>query len=136
MRGAAISHAPCPEFLATMRKIDVKLVVLVLKVVWLALSLMVLAVTLYFFDGKPNSDVAVFLYWAMFILAFPISWVVYLIYAGILYALYELFSWTFPESYGGLFLDWLLFAVAGYLQWFKLLPLLIGKIRNSRQEAQ
>ena len=45
----------------------------IIKVLWLIAAFAVLFVTLCAFDGKPYSDVWIFLTWMMLILSFPAS---------------------------------------------------------------
>ena len=93
------------------------------RIVWTALAACVLFVTLYGFDGKPNSDIGSFLAWVMVGLTAPLGLLVPLIHVG----LYEAFLLSIPTSYFSLSLDWLGFFVMGYLQWFKLAPFLFRR---------
>lgn len=99
------------------------------RTMWVALTACVLVVALYGFDGKQNSDIGVFLAWMMVGLTAPLGLLVPLVHV----CLYEAFLLSIPTSYLSLSLDWLGFFVLGYLQWFKLVPLLIRrwKCRNS-----
>jgi hypothetical protein len=97
----------------------------VLKVVWILCSVAVLVVTLVRYAPGPASDIGVFLVYGMLFLAFPIS----LLVAG-LFALMALLQEQLKvplldligSNYVGFFVMWLAFFVAGYLQWFVLLP--------------
>lgn len=89
------------------------------KVLWVVATLCVLFVTLYAFDGDPNSDIWIFLTWLMLIFSFP---------AGLLASLlYSVLGVNF--SYLSLALMWGGYFIIGYLQWFKLVPYLVGKLR-------
>lgn len=97
----------------------------IVKACWSVISVLILGVTFYFFDGKPNSDIAVFLSWAMLVHSFPISLIVNLHFAGISYLLYNAFSVNMKVGYLYLFVVWLVFFISGYFQWFKLIPFFI-----------
>lgn len=103
-----------------------------LKIAWICAAIAVLLTTLYFFNGKPNSDIEVFLTWGMLVLSFPIGIVCALIFAGLTYCLYNLASVTISTTYIWILFSWVVFFVAGYWQWFFLLPMLNRKIRKKR----
>jgi hypothetical protein len=90
----------------------------VIKVIWIALALIVLCVTLYAFDNKPNSDIWIFLTWSMLILSFPASLLVSLVHM----ALGAGFSVAVETSRPSLSVEWAAYFVLGYWQWFVLLP--------------
>lgn len=100
------------------------------KAIWVTLAVVVLLVTLYGFDGKPNSDIEVFLVWSMLALAFPSSLLVAGVLAGISIAAERFFSTVIPTSYWWIGITWLCFFVVGYLQWFVLLPWLWRKWKS------
>lgn len=102
------------------------------KAIWITLGVIVLFVTLYRFDGKPNSDIGVFLAWSMLALAFPSSLLVAGAFTGISIAAESFFSTVIPTSYWWIAITWLCFFVVGYLQWFVLLPWLWHKWRAQR----
>ena len=102
----------------------------VIKVLWFVAALCVLLVTLYAFDGKPNSDIWIFLTWMMLILSFPASLAVSL--AHMLIGTY--FSVTIEASYVSLALEWSAYFALGYIQWFMFLPYLIRKISSIRKQ--
>ncbi len=106
-----------------------------LKIAWFILCILVVMVTFYFGDTVNGRDIDVFLIWSMMILSFPSSWIIILLYSGITYLLYSLFSVSLTAYsdymfYGYLFLIWITFFVVGYLQWFKFLPWMIEKFRS------
>jgi hypothetical protein len=102
----------------------------VLKVVWVLCSMAVLAVTLTRYAPGPASDIGVVLIYGMLFLAFPVS----LLVAGLI-ALMALLQEQLKvplldaigSNYLGFCVMWLAFFVAGYLQWFLLLPWLWRK---------
>ena len=97
----------------------------IVKALWIGATVFVLLVTLYAFDGEPNSDIWIFLTWLMLILSFPAGLVVSLVHM----VLGVGFSITIKTSYLSLAFEWGGYFVLGYLQWFKLAPWMIGKVR-------
>jgi hypothetical protein len=103
-----------------------------IRAVWVVLSVMVLVVSLYRFDGKPNSDIEVFLAWSMLVLSFPSSLLIALLLSGTAIVAEALFSTVIPSHYWSIFISWICFFVVGYWQWFVLLPWLWRKWRTRR----
>ncbi len=95
------------------------------RAIWVGATIFVLAITLYAFDGKPNSDIGIFFAWCMLILSFPGGLLVPLAHV----ALFDGLSIAVETSYLSLVLDWVGFFALGYIQWFKLAPYLIVKFR-------
>jgi len=100
------------------------------KAAWVAVSALVLAIALYGFDRRPDSDIGVFLVWSMLILAAPISIVVALLLTGVSIVVERLFSQVIPTTYWWIAISWLCFFAAGYWQWFALLTWLWRKWRK------
>lgn len=100
----------------------------ILKALWVGVSLFVLAVTISSYDGKPFSDIWIFLTWLMLILSFPTGMAV----SAAHYVLGTVFSITVETSYFSLALEWLVYFVLGYVQWFMLLPWLWRKWKARR----
>lgn len=98
------------------------------RVLWIGFSLFVLVATISYYDGKPFSDIWIFLTWLMLILSFPAGLAV----SAAHYALGFAFSITIETSYLSLALEWLVYFVLGYLQWFVLLPWLWRKWKARR----
>jgi hypothetical protein len=96
----------------------------IIKALWIGATLFVLFVTLYSYDGKPVSDIWVFLTWLMLILSFPVGLVV----SAVHYILGAGFSIAIKTSYLSLALEWGAYFGLGYLQWFKLVPYLIDRL--------
>ena len=103
----------------------------VTRAIWVVLTVAVLLVTLYGFDGKPNSDIGIFLAWSMLGLAFPSSLLVALVLSGLSIASENFFS-VIPTSYPMLSLTWACFFAAGYWQWFVFVPWLWRKWKTRR----
>ena len=112
-----------------------------LKVVWIVLCILVLAVSIYFGDAKTGRDIDVFLIWSMMLFSFPASWIIILLFSIVSYALHSWFSVKLSvESdfgfYGYLFLIWFAFFVSGLFQWFILLPWLFVKFRFFKEKGR
>lgn len=104
------------------------------KVVWLLMANGILIFTLHLYDGTPATrDAELILLYGMLILSFPASQIVLLILGAIGY-LVELCGGkiSVPINYLTLVVDWLVFLIVGYLQWFVLLPWLWRKLKTSR----
>jgi small-conductance mechanosensitive channel len=102
----------------------------IVKLLWIALCIVVLCITLYFYDGKPNSDISDFLVWTMVLLTFPLGLIVSLLIGWISFLLYESTEVVTSVSYGMLFLVWLVYFIVGYFQWFKMTPAFSQKLRS------
>lgn len=114
------------------------MLVKVLKMVWILCSVAVLVVTLARYAPGPASDIGVFLVYGMLFLAFPAS----LLVAG----LFALLAWLQDQlkvplldligsNYVGFSVMWLAFFVAGYLQWFVLVPWLWHKWKSRQARS-
>jgi hypothetical protein len=104
----------------------------VFKISWLLLAIIILVVVLAAYDGRPNSDIEQFLIGAMMVLSFPIGFVVAGLFSGMYALLASCCEIAAKTSYTMLFVEWLGFFAAGYLQWFVLLPWVIRKWRSRR----
>lgn len=110
----------------------------VLKMVWILCSVAVLVVTLVRYAPGPSNDIGIFLVYGMLFLAFPVS----LLVAG-LFALTALLQDQlnvplldlFGSNYVGFTVMWLAFFVAGYLQWFVLVPWLWHKWKSRQARS-
>jgi len=100
------------------------------KIAWIAVSVTVLFVTIYFFDGKENSDIGVFLAWSMLALSFPVGIACAFIFSGIAYVLYQTAEVTVTTSNLTLFLSWAVLFITGYWQWFILAPRLVARFKK------
>ena len=104
-----------------------------LLTVWLVMCVTVLAFTLYAYAPGPRSDAGVLFAGAMSALTFPSG----LLVSGAVAMLAELNDGNLPAPIGdlspsiGFTVLWLAFCMAGYLQWFKLLPWLWRRLRPS-----
>ena len=103
-------------------------IVLVVKGLWIALTTMVLLMTLYYYDGRPNSDADLLLAVGMLILSFPISWLLAGATALLGELAYDRFGFVVETSYSSIIITWLCLFVAGYWQWFKGIPWLFRRV--------
>ena len=87
------------------------------KAGWIGFGVVILGFTLYLFDGKPNSDIAVFLGWAMLVHSFPVGLIISFLFAGISYLLYNSFSVDVKVGYFYLLVVWLVFFFSGFFWW-------------------
>jgi hypothetical protein len=105
------------------------------KIVWVLCSLAVLVVTFVRYEPSPSSDIGVFLVYGMLFLAFPVSLLVAGLFA-LLVLLQELSGVLLLDlivsNYAGFSVIWLTFFIAGYVQWFVLLPRLWCKWKERR----
>jgi len=115
------------------------------KVGWLllALSVLVFAVGVSIIDPQKSANylsAGILIIYPMLVLSFPSSIIWIYLYGGVSY----LFDASgFSTSIGPYWLSigltnfvlWMGFAVFGYLQWFKLLPFLINRIRKAKAEG-
>ena len=105
-----------------------------LKIVWILCMLAVLGVTLAH-SPDPLSDAAILFAYGMLFLAFPVGHLV----AGLFALLLMIHEQSrvplldlLDANYIGFFVMWLAFFVAGYAQWFVLLPWLWRKWKERR----
>jgi len=95
---------------------------ILIRVVWVGICVVALAFALKGYGGSPDWKVEEGLAWEMFVLSFPASMLV--AFAGILLrAGLEHFSLTLPSSSRPeMVILWFLFVIAGYVQWFVVIP--------------
>lgn len=105
-----------------------------LKLGWLLLAAIVLAVVLAGYDGRPNSDIEQFLIGSMIVLSFPIGFLVAFFFSLIYAGLGSCCGLTVTVSYPSLLVEWFAFASAGYFQWFVLAPWLQRRWRSKRTD--
>jgi len=101
----------------------------IVKILWMILSVLVLLISLYSYDGSQNSDIGIFYSWSMLILSFPAGLIVSALYV----VMYDVFSIVIQTSYLSIIIDWSLFFILGYLQWFVLIPALIKKYKSKNK---
>jgi hypothetical protein len=96
---------------------------------WIGLSFCILALTMHYFDGSPESDVDALLIWGMMVMSFPAGLAVILVLGAASYLLGAALSITVSVTAEYLLWVWLVFLIVGYLQWFTLVPLLLKRRR-------
>jgi hypothetical protein len=100
---------------------------------WIAAAIAVLAWALLRFDGSSNWDGEEVLVYAMIALGFPSSMVA----VGVVAAAYAILDITagiqIATSRAEMLFAWSVMATVGYLQWFTLVPWLVGVFRRWRE---
>jgi hypothetical protein len=106
----------------------------VFKWCWLACSVGLLLLTLSIYDGTPATrDAELVLLYGMLFLCFPVSQLVALVFWLIcLLIAATMHEFSIPVSYSTLVIEWLVLFIAGYFQWFVLLPWLWRKWKARR----
>ena len=108
-----------------------------LNLLWILVSVLVLLVTLFYYDKETGNDSGIFLVYGMLVLSFPSS----IIVAGTI-ALLVLLQENLgipildlvENTYWGFFTMWLLFFLFGYYQWFKFFPWIWQKWVSKRSK--
>lgn len=112
----------------------------IVKVLWLIACVVVLAVSCYVTDASPTNDADEFMAWMMILLSAPAGLLVPWIVGGAAYLLYSALSIVIAPAgfwyYVSLVVVWASFVTLGYLQWFKLVPLLIVRIGRAIRKEQ
>jgi hypothetical protein len=99
-----------------------------LFVIWSVLNGVILISALVLNDAGPNRDVDVVLYVLMGVLSFPTSVVVVIIAAGFLAGLKALTGAVLNVGRGEIVFIWVVFLVAGTVQWFAMVPWLYRRL--------
>lgn len=107
----------------------------VVRWLWVAIAVMVLLVTLFLYYGSANSDADTLLAYGMLVLAFPIAFLVAIVVGGIGKVAFSAIGYVVGVSYLTIAVGWLLFFLAGYWQWFVLVPGLWRKARGRQRDA-
>jgi hypothetical protein len=102
-----------------------------LFLVWSVVNGVLLISALVFYDAGPNRDVDVVLYVLMGVLSIPTSVVVVIIAAGFLAGLNALTGAVLNVGRGEIVFIWVVFLVAGTVQWFAMVPWLRGRLARS-----
>jgi hypothetical protein len=105
------------------------------RTIWLSLAIIVLGYCQYIFDGLPNSDAGYVLVVAMFTLSFPASFLAGALLVGSAVIYEKLFHVSLATSRAEMLYTWCLFVVAGYLQWFYVVPLAYALFRRRRANS-
>lgn len=100
----------------------------ILTVVYVLACVAVLA---YAIAGRDIRDTDIFVAYAMLFLAFPSSYLVAAMFAGVAYGLSEGFGITVPGGLGNNVAAIVLFGAVGYIQWFVVVPWLWRKVERA-----
>jgi hypothetical protein len=103
---------------------------------WIVLSVLLLLITLALFDGSPKSDVEILLGYGLLVLTFPIGLLLSIAEGFVGRAVFNLLGLTATTTYMSLVTTWLVYTVAGYVQWFVLLPWVIRRLRAKSAHRQ
>lgn len=98
------------------------------KTVWVSLNVMIL-IWFFVLTFQTRWEEQILLFYAMNALSFPSGLLAYRILAWLLYLLFPI---TSLNDYVDVSIMWAGVFAAGYLQWFKLLPWLVRKLRAMR----
>ena len=98
----------------------------VAAVTYLGACLAVLAIAV---AGRELPDTDIVVAYAMLILSFPVGYVVAVLFGAVGYALYEALGIVMPGGFGSNAVYISAFAIAGYVQWFIVVPWLYRKLR-------
>ena len=89
-----------------------------------------LGISLFAYDGTPNSDADILLGYSLLILTFPFGLGLAYLSGIVGQFIYAYFGYTFTTSYFSMILTWFVFFIIGYVQWFKFIPWLFHKWRK------
>lgn len=106
-----------------------------LKCLWMLGALLALLASLAAYDGKPNSDADLLLAYAMLTLSFPLGLVLAAALSLLGKIAYATTGYVFTTSYSSIVVTWIGFFVAGYVQWFVLLPWLRRTWKTRRADG-
>lgn len=114
----------------------------IVKAGWITLSVIIIVFALSLVNPKlprASEEIGMVIAYPMAILSFPSCFVITYLYYGISYLLNNLWpsgsiNLGIINSYFSGFILWLGFFIAGYLQWFKLLPFIIEKWQSRGQK--
>jgi hypothetical protein len=110
----------------------------IIKTSWILLCIMVIVSIIVITVVNSNTkDADLLLVYVMLTFSFPSSYLVAGVLSGLSYLSYykgvpDLLDFGNMNFYVYILFTWLSFFVAGYLQWFKLLPLIIEKWRKRK----
>ena len=108
-----------------------RLAVAASKFAWYAANVLILAWSLRL-DSQQRYEEQVLTLLAMIILSFPLGWLFFLLIGLLDVLLKRQISTSMPAGSWGVLLQWGCFLLVGYLQWFKLVPYFVRKLRAKR----
>ena len=95
-----------------------------------------LVVTLVYSHSLSNSDMEVFLIYVMLVFAFPISIVVLIADSLLSNVLFDRFQITLEVSYLSIICKWMVYTALGYIQWFKICPHILNKLKGRSKSIE
>ena len=104
-----------------------------LRFAWVGLSLVVLA---FMLSAGPNPEDGTLFIYAMLALTFPIGFIAAYVFAFVSFLLERFFGYVVPYDPVANGATWALFVAFGYLQWFVLVPWVLGKVRRQRANSE
>lgn len=102
----------------------------IFKTMWVSVSILLFSMNLYFyfFDNK-NPDYGTVMIWGMLVLSFPCGLINVYVFGSLFIFFLKYFSLE-TEYLVQISVLWIGFVIIGYLQWFKLLPFFILKLKK------
>ena len=97
----------------------------IIKWGWICLSIAILIVTLFNYDGGTFKDIDMFFVLAMEAISFPLG----LLYAYAFGIWQDIFVVTIQVSYCYFIVSWTCIVILGYVQWFIAIPWVINKFK-------
>src|SRR4051812_47018019 len=85
---------------------------------WAALAVLLLVLSLWYYDGTPNSDAELLLAYGMLALSFPSG----LLVGGAFFVTFKACGLVAKTSYLSIVIIWCTLSALGYWQWFKFTP--------------
>lgn len=107
----------------------------VARIIWLLLSLTILAFTLFYSDGRYKTDATEAETIAMLALSFPSGWLVVALLVGLVGGWRHIFASELPEL-PFIVVSWVLWTVVGYSQWFLFIPWCARRLIGWRQQRR
>lgn len=106
----------------------------VVRTIWVALSIAILVagICLYVKGNEADKDGIIILGFAMIALSFPLGVLLNAI-VGMVFMLLDRLTVSIPDTWPVFVVVWLAFSIAGYWQWFVLVPFLVTKARSRRR---
>jgi hypothetical protein len=101
------------------------------KAAWIGVAVLILLMALYPFKGDPNGESWIVLILLMHYLTFPAGDLISLGHM----VLQTYFSIRIEITYLSLAIEWSMYFALGYIQWFILVPYLVGKLRALKNKG-
>ena len=108
-----------------------RLVVIAIKATWCGANVLVLGWWIWL-DSQRRFEEQVLILIALIALSFPLGWLFYVLIGSLDVLLNRQISASMLSGTWTVVLSWGFFFLTGYLQWFKLAPYLVRKVRAKR----